>query len=266
MAKKFFTGVDLQNNRGINFASPSISTDAVNKQYVDNAVNGMSWKTAVQCATTTDAPLATAYAAGQVVDGYTLVTNDRILIKNQTSGNGAADNGLYAVQATGAPTRTADGGTGELITNSTVRVNNGTVNADSAWTLTTIGTITVGVTAQTWVRSDSGTPYTAGNGLTLASNTFAVNPGLGILAATQTTIDTSVVARKYIATIGDGSSTSYTITHDLAAVGGNVITSISNASTGEVVDADIFNTSTNSITISFATAPAANAYTVIVVG
>jgi hypothetical protein len=112
---------------------PSVATDAVNKQYVDNAINGMSWKAAVQVATTTDAPLATAFTAGQVIDGYTLVTNDRILIKNQTSGGGSVDNGLYTVNPSGAPSRTADGATGELITNSTVRINYGTINGDSSW-------------------------------------------------------------------------------------------------------------------------------------
>jgi hypothetical protein len=262
MARKFFTGVDLQNNRGVNFASPSVATDAVNKQYVDNAINGMSWKAAVQVATTTDAPLATAFTAGQVIDGYTLVTNDRILIKNQTSGGGSVDNGL---NPSGAPSRTADGATGELITNSTVRINYGTINGDSSWTLTTTGTITVGTTGQNWVRSDSGTPYSAGNGLTLASNSFSVVPGYGIVAdGTSTRIDTSVIARKYSVTIGNGALTTITVTHNFATY--NVHVTIYNSSTFEEVTADVFHTTNNTVQITFATAPATNAYTAVVIG
>lgn len=265
MARKFFTGIDLQNNRAINVASPSSSTDAVNKQYVDNAINGNIWKASVQCATTTDGTLATAYAVGQVIDGYTLALNDRILIKNQTSGGGAADNGIYTANASGAPTRTADGATGELLTNSTTRVNFGSVNADTAWTLTTTGTITVGTTNQTWVQSNAGTPYSAGNGLGLASNTFAVVAGLGIIAdGTSTRIDTSVVARKYSVAVGNGSLTTITVTHGFGTV--NVHVTIYNTSTGEEVEADVFHATTNTVTVTFATAPATNAYTVVVIG
>lgn len=262
MARKFFTGIDLQNNRGINFASPSTSTDGVNKQYVDNLVNGLSWKTAVQAATTTNANLTTAYVVGQVVDGYTLSLNDRILLKNQTT---ASQNGIVVVQSSGAPATPPDAATGELTTNATVRVNNGTVNVDTAWTLTTTGTITVGSTGQTWAQSNAGTPYSAGNGLSLTSTTFAVNAGLGLLATgSQVTIDTTVVARKYSIAIGDGSNTVYTVTHNLATH--NVIATIYNTTTYEIVEADIVNTTTNTVTITFAAAPASSAYTVVVLG
>jgi hypothetical protein len=262
MAKKIYNGLDLVNNRIVNVASPSLATDATNKQYVDNLVNGQSWKTAVQVTTTTNGTLATAYAAGQVIDGYTLQTGDRILLKNQTA---ASENGVYAVQASGAPLRTADGATGELTTNSTVRINNGTVNADSAWTLTTTGTITVGSTAQVWVRSDSGTPYSAGNGLTLSSNTFSVNAGSGIIAdGTSTRIDPTLIARKFSTNIGNGSSTSLSVTHGL---GSTVVTySIYDASSKAFVDTDAVVTDSNTVTFTFAAAPATNAFTVVIMG
>lgn len=262
MARKFFTGIDLQNNRALNVASPSTSTDAVNKSYVDNLINGLAWKQAVQAATTTNGTLTTAYAAGQVIDGYTLLLNDRILLKNQTT---ASQNGLYTVNSSGAPSVAADGATGELTSNATVRVNNGTVNADTAWTMTTPGTITVGTTSQTWAQSNAGTPYSAGNGLSLSSTTFAVNPGSGIIAdGTSTRVDKTVVATKYAVSIGDGSTTAYTVTHGLGTL--DVHVTIYNNSTGEVVEADVVNASTTTVTITFASAPATNAYRVTVIG
>lgn len=262
MAKKFYNGVDLVNNRIVNLASPSTTTDAVNKQYVDNLVNGLNWKAAVQAATTTAGTLASSFAAGQVIDGYTLVTNDRILVKNQASG---AENGLYTVNATGAPTRSVDGSTGELATNATVRINNGSVNSDTAWTLITTGTITVGTTSQSWAQSNSGTPYAAGNGLSLSSNTFAVNPGAGIIAdVTSTRIDTSVVARKYSQTVGNGSSTSITVNHNLA--NSNPVVQLRDASSGAYVDTDVTVVDGNNVSLTFASAPSTNAFTAIVIG
>lgn len=262
MAKKIFNGLDLVNNRIINLASPSTGTDGANKQYVDNLINGQIWKQAVQVATTTNGSLSTAYAAGQVIDGYTLITGDRILLKNQTAG---AENGIYTVSASGAPVRSADGATGELITNSTVRINNGSVNADAAWSLTTTGTITVGTTSQTWVRSDSGTPYTAGNGLTLSSNAFSVNNGLGIVAdGTSTRIDVTIVARKFSQNIGNGSLTTIPVTHNLGSTA--VVVGIYDASTKAVADTDVVVTDTNTVTLTFASAPASASLTVVVIG
>jgi hypothetical protein len=251
------------NNRIINVASPSTSTDAANKSYVDNLVNGLSWKAAVQAATTTNGTLATAFAAGQVIDGYTLVAGDRILIKNQTT---ASQNGIYIVQSSGAPILASDSVTGELTTNATVRVNNGTVNADNSWTLTTTGTITVGTTNQTWVQSNaSGTTYTAGNGLTLTGSQFNVVPGLGILAdGTSTRLDPAHAVLKFASNIGDGSSTSITVTHGLNTL--DVIVWLYIISTGEVVESDIVNASTTTVTLTFATAPASASLRCVVHG
>lgn len=262
MSRKFYTGIDLQNNRGINVATPSTSTDAANKQYVDNLVNGLSWKNAVACATTTNQNLTTDFAAGHVIDGYTIQVNDRILVKNQTT---ASANGLYIAQNSGPPVISNDGATGELVSNTTVRVNNGSVNGDTAWTLITSGTITVGTTNQTWVQTNAGAPYSAGNGLQLSSTVFSVNAGTGITAdGTGTHINSVVVPQKYIATIGNGTATTFNVVHGLGYQW--VITSIANTSTGEVIDADVTNLNVNTVVITFAVAPSANAYTVTIIG
>lgn len=87
MALKVMNGLDLQGQRIINMADPSAATDAVTKQYVDGLINGLSWKDSVRVATTTNGALATAFANGQTVDGVTLATGNRILIKNQTTGS-----------------------------------------------------------------------------------------------------------------------------------------------------------------------------------
>lgn len=84
----------------------------------------------VKAGTTVNGTLATAYANGSVVDGVTLATGDRILLKNQTTG---AENGVYTVNASGAPSRTVVWGVGQDVVGYSVRVTNGTVNANTVW-------------------------------------------------------------------------------------------------------------------------------------
>lgn len=91
-------------------------------------------KSSVRVATITNGTLATAYANGQTVDGVTLATNDRILIKDQTT---ATENGIYIVQASGAPTRSADCPIGAKASGVSVVVEQGTQNADTFWLCTT---------------------------------------------------------------------------------------------------------------------------------
>lgn len=60
---------------------------------------------AVRCATTQAKVLSTDFVPGQTIDGIVLALNDRVLIKNQTSG---AENGVYVVQSAGSPVRSTD--------------------------------------------------------------------------------------------------------------------------------------------------------------
>lgn len=262
MAAKFFNGIDLASQKITSLASPSLSTDAVNKAYVDNALAGLQWKPSVRVATTTNGTLSTAFANGQTVDGITLATGDRILLKNQST---ASENGIYVVAASGAPTRATDAdGAGELVPNATVLVNEGTANADTAWTCTTNGTITVGSTSTAWAQFGGGAVYSAGNGLNLSTSTFSVAAGTGISVSSTVAIDTSVVVRKYATNIGDGSSTTITVTHNLGTR--DVQVTIYDSSTYAVVYADVANATTNTITVTFATAPSSNAYRAVVFG
>lgn len=264
MPRKFFNGIDLQNQRAINAADPSSATDLATKQYVDNVGAGKSWKEPVRAATTANGALSTAFANGQVIDGVTLATGDRVLLKNQSTGS---ENGIYTVNASGAPTRASDASSaGQFKAGTTVYVAEGTVNGDKEFSITTDGTITIGTTATTWGQTGgSGTTYSAGNGLSLAGTTFAVVAGSGIIAdGTSTRIDTSVVARKYAANIGNGSSTSIAVNHALGTR--DVHVSIHDATTFEEIEADVVKTDTANVTITFATAPASNAYRVTVIG
>jgi len=117
------------------------------------AVNGLSWKQAVRAATTTAGTLASSFENGDAIDGVTLATGDRILVKNQASGS---ENGIYVVNASGAPTRAVDADVGSELVVASVYVSEGTANADTQWTCTTNAPITIGSTATIWTQISSG--------------------------------------------------------------------------------------------------------------
>lgn len=152
-------------------ANPVNGTDAANKTYVDNVAQGVAPKESVRAATTANGALATAYENGDIIDGVTLATGNRILLKDQTTG---ADNGIYTVNASGAPTRATDADSTTDIESAFVFVEEGTVQANTAWVMTT-DAVTVGTTAQTWVQFGSASAYIGGAGLTLTGQTFDVN-------------------------------------------------------------------------------------------
>ncbi len=168
-------------------------------------------KAAVRVATTATGTLATAYENGDTVDGVTLATGDRILLKDQSSG---AENGIYVVAASGAPTRATDFDTAALaFQGALIYVKAGTANANTVWKHTTSAAITLDTTALTFAQlgagggsmssftlaGDSGSSQsiTDGNTATIAGGT-----GLSSVASATDTVtinldDTAVTPGSY---------------------------------------------------------------------
>jgi hypothetical protein len=257
------SSVDLNNQKVTNLADPTNAQDAANKRYVDAAVVGIDWKASVRAATTAAVTLATALENGDTLDGVTLATGNRVLVKNQAD---ATENGIYVVAASGAPTRSSDADTAAEITASfAVFVEEGTVNADSGWTLTNNGAVTVGTTELTFTQFTGLGQITAGAGLTKTANTLDVVAGTGITVnANDVAINTTVVARKFTANLGDGTNTAFTVTHSFNTR--TVVVAVYDAVTYEEVYADITRTGVDTVTVTFAAAPTADAYKVVVIG
>lgn len=168
--------VDADATMAANSASRVPAQSAV-ISYVATQLDGRSWKQRVRAATTANGTLATTFANGQTIDGVTLATGDRILLKDQSTG---ADNGIYVVAASGAPARASDADSGNELVNATVEVSEGTANADLQFTCTTNAPITVSSTALVWVTTSTTTTYTADEAtLHLSGSQFAIK-SLGV--------------------------------------------------------------------------------------
>jgi hypothetical protein len=264
-ASKFFNGVDLRNQKGINVADPSTGTDAANKQYVDNIAAGLSWKTSVRVATTSDGDLTTSYTDGQFIDGVSLTTGDRILIKTQANN---VENGIYTVNATGAPTRSVDADTPAELKGATVLITSGTIGTNEAFTQTSVN-ITIGVTSIEWVRFGAGQTYSTGNGLISSANVFSVLAEDSSITVSELGIKTTRqqigATGKYAINIGTlTGGTPVTVTHGLNSL--DVLIMCRLIDTGELVDLNATVTGINTVTVVAAETQASGTFRVSVVG
>jgi hypothetical protein len=260
MAVKFKKGVDLQSNRAINLADGTAATDAVTLQQLQAMVRGLSWKDEVRVATTTNGTLATAYANGSTIDGVTLATGDRILLKDQST---AAENGIYTVNASGAPTRAVDADSTTELENATVFVSAGTANADKAYTQTATVT-TPGTTGQTWVQFGGGTSVTAGNGLT-GTTTFSIlldTASALLVSGTGIKLDKTIAVTKFAADCVV-TTNPQTFTHNLGT--NDVTVAVWDVAAGELVYPDVTKGS-GTVVVDWGSAPTAAQYRVVIHG
>ena len=126
---------------------------------------------------------------------------------------------------------------------------------------------TVGTTGQTWGQLGGGTTYTAGNGIAIAAGVVsavaAASGGVQVVAG-GIQLDASIAARKFSANIGNGAATAIAVTHNLATQ--DVTVTVREVSSQAGVLVDWVATDVNTVTLTFAVAPASNAYRVSVVG
>ena len=185
------------------FGTPTDPAHAATKGYVDAARSGLDVKASVRAATTAPINLASDLEAGDTLDtNVTLVAGDRVLVKDQST---ASENGIYVVQASGAAVRATDfDDNAEVTPGAFTFVEEGTLNADSGWVLTTNGTINVGVTGLTWALFSVAGSIFAGDGLTKTGNTLNVVGTTNRIAVSADAVDisTNYVGQASITTLG----------------------------------------------------------------
>jgi hypothetical protein len=246
------------NGAGIHgVADAVLPTDVPNYGQVQAFAFGLAWKQAVRVASTSNITLT---APGASIDGVTLVSGNRVLLKNQSN---SVENGPYVFNsATTALTRATDGDTGQKLQAATVSVSEGQTNKDTAWNQTA-DSVTVGTTPLTWVQVSGQGLYTQGNGIAIQNNQVSAvaAPGGGlIVTGAGIAIDTSITTRKVALTVSG--ATAVTVAHNLATF--DVVVAVYDATTNEQIDVGVVRTNANVVTLSLVAFPAS--LRVVVIG
>jgi hypothetical protein len=218
--------------------TPSAATDIANKQYVDYALLGISWKAPAKAATTANITLS----GPQTIDTVSVVAGDTVLVKNQTL---PAQNGIYTVQ-TGAWTYATGSTTWAQYVGAVIYIVSGG-QATAAFYTTAQPGGTLGVTAMDWYNLSFSSSYTAGTGLTLAGTQFSIT-NTGVTAATYGSASNVPV----IAFNAQGQATS--VTNTAISIANTQVTGLGTLSTQNASSVAITGGTINGTTIGATTA------------
>jgi hypothetical protein len=221
--------INASSSRITNVAEPVADSDAATKYYVDAARSGLDVKQSVKVATNANITLSNT----QTIDDVALSVGDRVLVKDQTV---KSQNGIYVV-ASGSWTRATDADNnpgGEVTSGMFCFVEQGTVNSDCGFVLTTNDPITLGTTALDFALFSASGTLIAGNGLSKNGYTLEVNvaPLGGIEISADNLQLKSTVA-------GDGLS----ITDGVLSVGGTADRITINSNTVDIASTYVGQTS-----------------------
>lgn len=178
---QFDANVNVNANKIINLAAPTNPQDATNKQYVDDAIAGLIWKSPVNLVSASgldtfiNVPL-TGNTNTLILDGHAALdstdTGYRILLVAQTT---ATENGIYVYNDNGTTytlTRAVDADTYQELNSASVFVNEGTHYGTSSWVQT--NHYLTSFADQDWVQFNGASQIVADGGLTKVGNTLAV--------------------------------------------------------------------------------------------
>ena len=194
---------------------PSSTSDAATKNYVDQAVAGLRTRIVAEAATTANISLTTDLQNGDTIDGVTLVTGDRVLVKDQST---ASENGLYTVVASGAASRDTEYDTITELSGQMVVVNQGTSNDNKIFLCTTNTTATLDTDDITFSQV---TPANVGTVTSVAvadsgSSEFTVT-GSPVTSSGTISLEVATIANTKISGLGTAS------TQDVGTSANNVV-------------------------------------------
>ena len=149
-------------------SAPTQASDLANKAYVDATAQGLDVKDSVRVATTQSIDLTSLPTS---IDGVTLSSGDRILLKNQSS---PKENGIYIANGS-TWTRSVDMNEPSEIKGAFVFVEEGTVNESAGFVQSGAGAIIVGTSPINFTQFTGAGSITAATGLSKNGNILSVN-------------------------------------------------------------------------------------------
>ena len=279
------SAVNLNNQFLTNVPDPTLATHVANKRYVDATIQGLSAKPSAMVATVAALPAntynngtagvgstLTATANGVLtIDGYAPALSDNVLIKNEAT---TANNGLYVVSTLGTVsvpyvlTRHIDMDQPTEFGGAFIPVENkGTTTSNTLWLCNVANSITVGTTTVSFTQLNAATTYAQGNGILISGGVVSAVANTGVTVnSSGIGADFSLVAKKYVPTaIGDGTTTTFVVTHSLGYLG-VVVKVFAVATPFSEIEPEVQHTSINTTTLLFNTAPTTGQYNVVVIG
>jgi hypothetical protein len=168
-------------------ADPTQALGVVTKQYADSISQGLRIHEAAQAATTANVDLSTGLVDSTVIDGVTLATGDRVLVKAQTD---ASENGIYVTAASGAASRALDFDEPlEMSGGDFVFVLGGTLYDNTGWVKTSGDVVTVGTDELEFTQFSGAGSVTAGTNLEVSGTQISLAADPTLVDATITTLD-----------------------------------------------------------------------------
>jgi hypothetical protein len=195
--------VSLNSQTITNLADPVNSSDAATKSFVEATAQGLDVKDSCVAATTANITISTALNNNDILDGVTLSTGDRVLVKDQST---ATENGIYVVGA--SPARADDLAAGADAAGFFTFVEQGSVNADNGFVCTSNkGSAVVGTNNLTIAQFSGAGQITAGDGLDKSGNTLSLdlktNGGL-VIESTELAVDLAASSITGTLAVSDG--------------------------------------------------------------
>jgi hypothetical protein len=197
--------------------APSSGSDAANKTYVDDLVTGLKTRIITRVATTANINLSNALENGDTLDGITLATGNKVLVKDQTD---ATENGIYNVVASGTATRDTDYDTVAELAGQLVIVQEGSSNADKIFLCTTDNSGSIGsVNIVFTVVTPSNVGDVTLNGVQTLTNKTLTSPVISdIVSVSNGNISVSPNGSGKVLLDGDGSSGGVAVTDGLVEI------------------------------------------------
>ena len=143
-------------------SSPSSGSEPATKTYTDNLISGLKTRVICRVATTGNVDLTADLQNGDTIDGISISTNDKVLVKSQST---ASQNGIYKVVASGTASRDTDFDTAGEMAGQMVIIQEGSTNADTIWLNTNDSDMNLGSTSVSFSKvtpSNTGTVTSIG--------------------------------------------------------------------------------------------------------